>query len=47
MSRAYYAAPIKNFLGTEESKIIGELTKSLGQDLMHTQTTKGGYFLSL
>jgi hypothetical protein len=43
MSRAYYAAPIKNFLGTEESKIIGELTKSHGQDLMHTQTTTWEY----
>ncbi|MEH8017199.1 DUF2075 domain-containing protein [Rheinheimera muenzenbergensis] len=43
MSRAYYAAPIKNFLATEESKIIGQLTRSHGQDLMHTQTIAWEY----
>ncbi|MBU2112948.1 MAG: DUF2075 domain-containing protein [Gammaproteobacteria bacterium] len=43
MSRAYYAAPINTFLITEESKIIGELTRSHGQDLMHTQTMTWEY----
>ncbi|MBU2071738.1 MAG: DUF2075 domain-containing protein [Gammaproteobacteria bacterium] len=43
MSRAYYAAPINTFLITEESKIIGELTRSHGQDLLHTQTTAWEY----
>ena len=43
MSRAYYSAPINTFLITEESKIIGELTRSHGQDLLHTQTTTWEY----
>ena len=43
MSRAYYSAPIKTFLITDESKIIGELTSSHGQDLLHTQTTTWEY----
>ena len=43
MSRAYYAAPIKTFLITEESKIIGELTRLHGQDLLHTQTIAWEY----
>jgi hypothetical protein len=43
MNRAYYAAPIKTFLSTEENKIIGQLTRLHGQDLLHTQTTTWEY----
>ncbi|MCF4008844.1 DUF2075 domain-containing protein [Rheinheimera sp. UJ63] len=38
MNRAYYGASISTFLLTEESKIIGDLTKAHGQELQHSQT---------
>lgn len=43
MSRAYYAASIETFLAAKESEIIGDLTRSHGQDLLHTQTTAWEY----
>lgn len=43
MNRAYYAATIKNFLASTEREIIGDLTKSHGQDLLHSQTTTWEY----